>query len=144
MNLPHARSIDSAADFQKLGFHDCHVHGIRWNSSAYALILDLDYIVQWTEQNDRLEFWVAPAELRFDYSAATKVQLNWINLPMVCQLQDVHQRDRKRNPNGSECYLWEIEFNIPSGSIQLWATDFELKLLAEPVKSPTQNLRGAP
>jgi len=72
MNLPNAKSVYSVADFKTLGFHDCHVHGIRWDSSAYALILDLDYILQWFEKGGSLEFVVAPAEIRFDYSAEVK------------------------------------------------------------------------
>ena len=59
---------------------------------------------------------------------------------MEGQIQDMHRRDRRPNPNGSECYLWEIEFSIPTGSIELWANDFELKWLAEPERSETQKL----
>ena len=141
MNLPNTKSVFSVSDFETLGFHDCHVHGIRWDSSAYALVLDLDYIVQWTEKNGSFEFLVAPAQIRFDYSAEVKVSLDWSNLAMECQIQDIHKRDRRQNPNGSECYLWEIEFTTPSGSIELWANDFELKFLAEPESSKTQKLR---
>ena len=143
MTFPSARTVYSVADFETLGFHDCHVHGIRWESSAYALILDLDYIVRWTKKNGGFQFVVAPAELRFDYSADIRVSLDWSNLAMDCQIQDIHRRDRKLTPNGRECYLWEIEFNTPSGSIELWASDFQLKFLAEPQESETQKLRDA-
>lgn len=142
MNFPNAKSVYSNADFEALGFHDCHVHGISWDSSVYALILDLDYIVQWIEKNGGFAFLVAPAEIRFDYSANVKVSLDWSNLAMECQIQDINRRDHKLNPNGSECYLWEIAFNTPCGSIELWATDFGLKFLAEPKMSETQKLRG--
>ncbi len=140
MNLPDAGSVYSAAEFDKLGFHDCHVYGLRWDSSTYALILDLDYIVQWIEEDANFEFLVAPAEIRFDYASEVKLSLDWSNLPMECQIQDIHRRDSKTNPNGSECFLWEIEFSTPSGSIELWATDFELRLLAEAERSEMQRL----
>ncbi|TWT29144.1 hypothetical protein KOR42_55650 [Thalassoglobus neptunius] len=143
MNLPNGKSVYSVADFETLGFHNCHVHGIRWDSSAYALILDLDYILQWIEKGGSFEFVVAPAEIRFEYSAEVKVSLDWSNLAMECQIQDIHRRDHKRNPNGTECYLWEIEFATPSGAMELWATDFELKILAEPERSETQKSRRA-
>lgn len=86
----------------------------------YALILDLDYIVQWIEMRGSYEFLVAPAEIRFDYSSEVKVTLDWSNQAMECQIQDIHRRDQKLNSNGTKCCLWEIEFNIPGGSIELW------------------------
>lgn len=90
MKSPNVKSDYSVEDFETLGFHDCHVHGIRWDSSVYALILDVDYIVQWMEKSGSFEFLVAPAELRFDYSADVKVSLDWSHLAMECQIQDLH------------------------------------------------------
>jgi hypothetical protein len=124
-----------------LGFHDCYVHGIRWSSTSYSLLLDLDYIVQWIEIEGAFNFWVAPAELRFDYSSDVKVLLDWGKFPMQCQVKDIHRHGSKPTPNGSENYHWEIEFAVPHGSIDLWATDFRLTFQAMPVLRPVQYLR---
>lgn len=141
MKSPQFKPVYSAADFESLGFHDCYVYGIRWISSSYSLIIDLDYIVQWLETNGSYNFWVAPSELRFDYASEVKISLDWTKLPMDCQVQDVHRHDRKATPNGSNSYHWEIEFVRPYGSIDLWATDFRLSLQATPILSPAQHLR---
>jgi hypothetical protein len=138
---PQIKQVYSAKDFDSLGFHDCYVHGIRWANSSYSLVLDLDYIVQWMELDGAYTFWVAPAELRFDYSSDVKISLDWAKVPMQCRVQDVHRQGRKATPNGGDNYHWEIEFAIPYGSIDLWATDFRLSTQAKPVLSPVQYLR---
>jgi hypothetical protein len=138
---PQVKQTYSEEDFESLGFHDCYVHGIRWASSSYSLILDLDYIVQWIEIDGAYNFWVAPAELSFNYASEVKISMDWEKVPMECQVQDVHRHDRKATPNGSDNYHWEIEFARPSGSIDLWATDFRLSIQAKPVLRPVQYLR---
>lgn len=143
MGAPQIKSVYSVEDFDVLGFHDCCVHGIRWDSASYALIIDLDYIVQWIENNGSYEFWVAPAELYFAYSSEVKISLDWTRMTMECPIQDVHKHECRMTPNESEEYHWEIEFANPYGAIELWSGDFELRIQAEPVLSKTQRLRGS-
>ena len=142
MGVLQTKSTYSAEDFETMGFHDCYVHGIRWDSSTCALVLDLDYIVQWIENDGNYQFWVAPATLHFEYSSEVKMSLDWTRLAMECQIQDIHRLERKTTPNGSEIFRWEIEFARPCGSIELWSTDFELRIQAEPKLLETQRLRG--
>ena len=134
--------VYSAKDFEELGFHDCYVHGIRWDTSTYALILDLDYIVEWIKNKGKYEFLVASAELRFNDSSEVRLSFDWTNLAMECQIQDIHKRESRLSLNGSECYHWEIEFTTPHGSIELWSTNFELKIQKKPVLSKVQKLRS--
>ncbi len=140
VEVPQTKSVYTTEDFESLGFHDCYVHGIRWISSSYSLLLDLDYIVEWIESEGRYKFWLAPAELSFEYASEVKMSLDWTKLAMECQIQDVHKRDRRTTPNGSDDYNWEIEFARPYGSIDLWATGFELRIQAAPELREVQYL----
>lgn len=59
------KKIWTDADFEKMGWHDCHIYKIRL---AKNLELDIDYILQWNKPEiDGLPFtfWVAPATLVF-------------------------------------------------------------------------------
>ena len=143
MLVPQTKNIYTLNDFDSLGFHDCYIHGIRWEVSTSSLILDLDYIVAWIEADEKYKFWVAPAELRFDYASDVILSLDWTKSAMECSVQDVHRHECKATPNGNEDYRWEIEFATPYGSIEFWSTNFELKIQAEPSLLDTQRLRGA-
>ena len=57
------------ADCEAMGWHDCTIHGLRFEQDGEYqcdLVLDLDYITEWIETPDgSYEFRVAPAQLRF-------------------------------------------------------------------------------
>lgn len=141
MDVPSTKLSYSSKEFDSLGFHDCYVHGFRWNSSNYSLMIELDYIVKWVEKEGAFDFWVAPAELCFKNASETKMTLDWDRFAPECQIQDIHRRDHRKTPNSIDDYLWEIEFAKPYGSIELWATDFLLSIQASPVLRAVQHLR---
>lgn len=68
-----AKSVWTDADFDSMGWHDCHVRA--WaivpdveDEFAVRLLLDLDYIVHWAgggRPGEPYSFWVAPATLAF-------------------------------------------------------------------------------
>lgn len=57
------------ADFETMGWHDCTIHGLRFEQDGEYqgdLVLDLDYITEWILRPDNsYNFRVAPAQLRF-------------------------------------------------------------------------------
>ena len=95
MEVPAIKPIYTANDFDILQFHDCHVHGLRWDSSKYALLLDLDYIAEWVEGDGAYFFWLAPAELCFEYASEVKISIDWTN---AC----LHSRFASYQPRMSE------------------------------------------
>lgn len=142
MDVPQTQLVYTISDFGSLGFHDCHVHAIRWASSTCSLILDLDYILSWIDTDGHYRFLVAPAELTFAYASDVKVSLDWTKMAMECQIQDISRVDCRVSPNGSEVYRWQIDFSTPDGSIELWSSDFRMELQGSPTLSETQRLRG--
>jgi hypothetical protein len=53
-------------DFERMGWHDATVDGVRLNQN---LEIDLDYIFQWNQpeiEGFRFTFWVAPCTLVFE------------------------------------------------------------------------------
>jgi len=59
------KKIWTDADFEKMGWHDCHIYKIKLSDK---LELDIDYILQWNKPDIEglpFTFWVAPATLVF-------------------------------------------------------------------------------
>ncbi len=139
MDVPQFKSVYSIEDLESLGFHDCYVHGVRWGD--HSLMLDLDYILQWTENSGAYNFWVAPAELRFEYVSEAKLFLDWDQSGMECQIHGLYRRDHRLAFNGSHAYRWEIEFTRPQGSVNFWSASFKLSIQAAPVLREVPYLR---
>lgn len=141
MKAPTAKSTYSAKDWDSLEFHDCHVHGIRWERSTYSFLLQLDFIIEWVETGNSYEFWLSPAELRFDYASNVNVSLPWTNDFGECQIDSFHRQQTNPSPTGVDLFTWKLEFSSPAGSIELTSSDFRLDVLESPVLRNVQHLR---
>ena len=131
----------SGSDLDQVGFHDCHVSGVRWDSSGFEVVFELDYIVEWVEPSPGergYRFWVSPAELRFSDVDDFRLELAWTGLALDCSIQDLHRREKRTTPNGNVQWRWEFELAVPQGTIALWATGFELRIQRPPTLSATQ------
>ncbi len=140
---PQVKERYTSDDLDVMGFHDCHVSGVRWDSAGFGVAFDLDYIVKWvqpTPDERGYRFWVSPAELRFSDVDDLCLELAWIGLALDCSIQDLHRREKRTTPNGNVQWRWEIELAVPPGTIVFWATGFELRIQAPPMLSATQAL----
>ena len=57
------KSIWTDHDFDVMGWHDVHVHGIAFKPDAFELYFDIDYIFAWIDPeppDKHYTFWVAP------------------------------------------------------------------------------------
>ncbi len=140
MHTPLAGTCFSLRDFDNLGFHDCYVHGFRWEPQPPAFIVELDYIVKWIEDGAKYRFLVAKAELRFDDVTNLKVSLDWNRLPLDCQIDEIVRETLPDTASESPRYLWHIIFSVPCGDIAFESHRFELKILTDPRESTTQYL----
>jgi len=142
MNLDESVSAFTHEDFDRLGFHDCYVRGIRWGGEQFSFSVELDYIVKWIEPADDgfFKFWIRPAVLRFDLVDDVVMDFDGTGLMPECQIDGLRRTASRATPNGSTQWHWEFELIIPDGSISLWATGFELSLNGPPVLSASQHL----
>jgi len=52
-------------DFERMGWHDAHVHAFAFQPDAWEFLLDLDYILEWVgpaENTSHCSFWSAAAD----------------------------------------------------------------------------------
>jgi hypothetical protein len=128
-----AKATWTDADFDAMGWHDCHVHavsiGVREDGFPWQRVLiDLDYIVRWVDPafgRQHFTFWIAPSTLVFDEAWDISAELDPGNdLLEIADLHHLAPPDDKPDP------LWHIE-----------GQNFDLRLRAP---SYTQYLRTVP
>lgn len=131
-------------NFEKMSWHDCHVHGMRFEQGEHGageIDLDLDYILEWRKDKDRFLFLLVPARLRFHGVFAPRVTLDWTS-PTAgfgpFSISGVERRSEQRERYIAT--LWRLPINWPSGCIEFESTGFTQLAWGREVLSPSQSL----
>jgi hypothetical protein len=128
-------------DFDSLSWHDCHVHALRVEGGGEhgtgALILDLDYIVEWLPApGGSYRFRIAPATLTFHHVFALKVEIDWTGAAVTPF--SISGIARKRLEHDS--WSWSMGLNWPRGIITFESIGFTQRLRAPAVSKAEQCL----
>jgi hypothetical protein len=124
------------ADFDRMSWHDNHVHGLRIVGAEVAdhlvlksgeLVLDLDHIVEWVEHPDRgYRFRIQPSTLRFLEVSELRIVIDYSGRSQLLYPFSIHgiecavvQRERYK------ARLWTIRLSFPEGAITFEAHGFE-------------------
>jgi hypothetical protein len=153
------RAVFTHADFDRLGWHDCHLWGIElrvgdaergdWTSE---LALDIDYIVEWLcSPGAGGSFRVAPATLVFDGVSDLKIDIDWQDSgyrsalhPMAIDALERTIVGDREPPGDQPYYSWCMRLSWPAaGMIRFGAAGFTLSLRAEPLLTDSQSLPAA-
>jgi hypothetical protein len=134
-------------DFERLGWHDNHVHGFAIREGQYGtgeLILDIDYIVEWLQcsPGGSCNFRVAPATLTFHEMSDLQVALDYAGPTAgICPFSiNVIERTSIATAEGVSRFRWRIEVNWPQGELSFHASGFTQSLRAPPIESSRQYL----
>jgi hypothetical protein len=140
--------IWSDADFEKMGWHDCQVHGIaryekvdrdeekgsEGHFSGVELLLDIDYILKWDSSDPKAwTFWVAPSTLVFEN--VTDFQMKWTGVELHWEM-DYIVRKKAQYPSGRDCWKWEIY----TTGMEFLASGYKQYIRRNPVLTPFQYL----
>lgn len=134
-------------DFDKLSWHDVHVHGFRLdtfkddNGSA-DLVLDIDYILKWEKSGDGFLFTVCRADLRFHDVFGLKLHIDYATPTAgMCPFSiDGVERELVKSPTGHQSYRWRLPINWPKGLVEFQAPGFTQTLTGTPNIQPHQAL----
>ena len=133
------------ADFDRISWHDNHVHGFRIEEGEHGtctLFLDIDHIVEWLPpEDDRFSFMIAPATLAFTGVFGLKIHLDWATIGAGMTPFSLSQITRTRLDYPG--WSWAIEVNWPEGVISFEATGFTQVLRGAPIRSWGQCLTTA-
>lgn len=121
------RSIWTERDFHQMGWHDVVIHGIAFDTDAFQLLLDIDYIFAWVDPEPpakHFTFWLSPATLIFDAVWDLKIDYE---ASLGMQLQDLARSESRIRPHPiaeaqqSE-FRWSLRAN--EGELSFWASGY--------------------
>jgi hypothetical protein len=144
--MPEPASTWTTDDFDRLSWHDCHVHGFsiaEGEDGTGELTLDVDFIVEWLCHEDRpAQFRIAPADLTFHDIFGLKVQLDYetVQAGMTPFSLGEIARERIEYPTGFVSYHWRLLVNWPSGVISFQSPGFTQTLRKPPLLVDRQSL----
>lgn len=125
------KTLWTERDFDKMGWHDCPIYGIRFDSEV---ILDIDYIFKWVLDNESkyYSFWISPATLVFPDACNLKinVDLDFINGLEIADLNKCETSEKG--------ILWNLE--TQEGDISLISSGFKQYIRRKPILVKSQCL----
>ncbi len=113
-------------DFERMGWHDCHIHALAFKEESSEFLLDLDYIVQWIDPDKEekyFKFFISPATLVFNGVS----NLRFINFAMDMEIE-IQKISMDKN---SGEYTFSIE--CQQGTMVFQASGFKQYLRKEPI-----------
>jgi hypothetical protein len=135
-------------EFDRVQWHDVHIHAIAAMPDSYALCFDIDYIVEWLcppSGRGQAKFRVAPATLVFD--DVSDVSIAVISQQGLLEISEV-QRSTITPPSANDVVIWNWVVKCQEGNITFNASGFRLILRQPPMLSNVQRLdadhRGLP
>ena len=134
-------------DYEKLSWHDCHVHGWKFGGfndaeGAADLVLDIDYIMKWERDGDAFQFTVCRAELTFHDAFRLNFSLDYVTPTAGMSPFTIREIERQplEAPNGYKSFRWNIEISWPKGFLTFEAPGFTQRLVGKPYVQPNQAL----
>jgi hypothetical protein len=134
--------VFSEADFERMTWHDVTIHAIGFESSKNEILFDIDYILEWLQQNEKgsFEFRLAPATLIFENIHSAMMDFSPDPALGVSQIL----RHNPRSPRNrdfikkKEEWTWTIELH--EGCITFAAVGFRMFIRREPIITSVQRL----
>ena len=128
-----------------MSWHDNRVHAMRMIEGEHGvgeLWLDLDYILEWIEQQKTFRFRVVPVWLKFKEVAYLKLALDYPSVSAAtCPFSiESIQKQHVQRERYTAC-VWSIAVNWPAGEIRFEASGFDQVAYGAEVLSTSQGLR---
>jgi hypothetical protein len=143
MNEAAERREWTDADFDQLGWHDVHIHGLAAVSARFELHLDIDYITTWMcapSGGGATQFLIAPATMTFENVQHVRIAVS--SEQGILSIDEV-RRENMRIPPSSSVSIWDWVLKCHEGNICFEASGFHLVLRHAPILSELQYLESA-
>ena len=135
----------STDDFEEMSWHDVHVHGFQivqndGENGTAELVLDIDYILEWRENENKFSFVVAQASLRFHEVFGLKLTLDYATPTAgMCPFSLAGiEREPRVFPTSYTSYKWRLGINWPAGEIEFQSPGFTQSLTGKLYTQPSQ------
>lgn len=129
-------------DFEKMGWHDCKIHGIAFDEFNFKILFDIDYIFKWVvpAEDKCYHFWVSPATLIFENVHDLNIDLSY-DMSTVIESLD---RGKPNKPLNSDFIKKEIEWEwlieTTNGQISFKSIGYVQHIRKVPVYQASQEI----
>ncbi len=112
-------------DFDNLAWHDSKVYSIVFPNIDNSLNIDIDFIIEWVENEDScgFNFLVAPAILRFENISNLSIRIDLNDLAELF-IDEVKKINCRLSPNGN-VLLYDFNIVLNVGEISFTSTGFK-------------------
>jgi len=136
--------VRTERDFDEMGWLDATFHGIAFFPEKYEIALDIDYIFEWLNSEERkgyYDFRVAPATLVFENIHNFVFDMG--EAYRTLQIKYIERTDPRKPPNAEYIeketeWKWTIEFEF--GHISFYSVGFKQFIRKEPLLIRSQTL----
>lgn len=121
------KSIWSDLDFDRMGWHDVHIHAIAFSTGTQELLMDIDYMFAWVDPeppDQHYTFWMAPCTLIFSNVHDFSASIEW---GLGLEILDVTREDKGRPQNADHIRKdreWRWEFDCQEGTFSFHSDGF--------------------
>jgi hypothetical protein len=134
------KTLWTEADFDIMGWHDCPVHALSFDSED-KLLLDIDYMFEWVLKKNKRNymFWISPCTLVFENVYDLVFETDHMTI-----IIDNISRENPRKPKHAQDsntdleYDWTIETTV--GVILFRSTGFKQYVRQAPVLISMQHV----
>ena len=141
------RSEWGTEDFDDMSWHDTHVHGLRLtefdpDNGTAELILDIDYILEWLDNDGAFSFVVSQASLQFHQIFGLQLSLDYAKPSAgMCPFRLAGiEREYVTYSTGHIACKWRLDVEWPTGQIAFESPGFTQRLVGQPYTQPSQSL----
>lgn len=134
------KSVWTDSDFDAMGWHDCWIYSIAFDTEGWSFTLDLDYIFKWvppTPPDESFRFWICPSTMIFNNAHSLKIEIE--SALGELEIADLHQGQSQEIPI-SKLSERKYRFECQEGNIELYSTGYELIARQPPVLRESQYL----
>ena len=136
-------------DFDKVGWHDVHVHGLRIVEGEHGsghLCFEIDYILDWIcpkDDDKSYRFKIAPALLNFRNVTSLRLSVDYATPTAALGPFSIDGIERQPIAYSSDynSFRWTIPVNWPDGRVEFESPGFTLKLTGPAVETDAQYLK---
>lgn len=136
------KHIWTTSDFDVMGWHDSHVHGLAWKGEEFkTLFLDIDYIFAWVNPvppDHHFTFWVSPCTLVFNFVTNLDAQIG-DSMTAEIEIEDITKASPIEGPKPFGTELpWTVQ--LQEGQICFSSTGYTQYVRERPIHIQNQKL----
>lgn len=135
------KAVWSDKDFDQMGWHDVHIHGLAFSTGTNELLVDIDYIFAWVDPeapDPHYTFWMSPCTMIFSNVHSFTAEIEW---GLGLEISDLSRERMEKYPNGTpiegrEESKWT--FDCQEGAISFYSTGFIQVTRRKPTRAGSQ------